>query len=73
MDDPREFLEEAAAEEEPEVLGHLRAEMSRIRATTSAKETPFGDVGKVQFRACIKRATACRGELATRNLVFCQQ
>tara|TARA_Y100001954_G_scaffold86853_1_gene95232 strand:+ start:426 stop:1571 length:1146 start_codon:yes stop_codon:yes gene_type:complete len=47
MDDTRQFLEDAAAAEEPEVLGHLRAEMSRIRATTSAKETPFGDVGKV--------------------------
>ena len=47
MDDTRQFLEDAAAAEEPEVLGHLRAEMSRIRATASAKKTPFGDVGKV--------------------------
>ena len=51
MDDTRQFLEDAAAAEEPEVLGHLRAEMSRIRATTSAKETPFGDVGKVPSAA----------------------
>ena len=51
MDDTRQFLEDAAAEEEPEVLGHLRAEMSRIRATTSAKKTPFGDVGKVPSAA----------------------
>ena len=51
MDDTRQFLEDAAAAEEPEVLGHLRAEMSRIRATSSAKETPFGDVGKVPSAA----------------------
>ena len=51
MDDTRQFLEDAAVAEEPEVLGHLRAEMSRIRATTSAKETPFGDVGKVPSAA----------------------
>ena len=46
MDDPREFLEEAAASEEPEVFGHLRAEMSRIRASLPAEGTPLGDVGK---------------------------
>ena len=51
MDDTRQFLEDAAAAEEPEVLDHLRAEMSRIRATSSAKETPFGDVGKVPSAA----------------------
>ena len=47
MDDPREFLEEAAAAEEPEVLGHMRAEMTRIRASLPAEGTPLGDVGKV--------------------------
>ena len=46
MDDPREFLEEAAAAEEPEVLGYMRAEMSRIRASLPAEGTPLGDVGK---------------------------
>ena len=46
MDDPREFLEEAAAAEEPEVFGHLRAEMTRIRASLPAEGTPLGDVGK---------------------------
>ena len=43
MDDPREFLEEAAAAEEPEVFGHLRAEMTRIRASLPAEGTPLGD------------------------------
>ena len=51
MDDPREYLEDAAAAEEPEVLGHLRAEMSRIRASLPAEGTPFGDVGKVPCAA----------------------
>ena len=51
MDDPREFLEEAAAAEEPEVFGHLRAEMTRIRASLSAEGTPLGDVGKVPSAA----------------------
>ena len=46
MDDPREFLEEAAAAEEPEVFGHMRAEMTRIRASLPAEGTPLGDVGK---------------------------
>ena len=50
MDDPREFLEAAAAEE-PEVLGHLRAEMTRIRASLPAEGTPLGDVGKVPSAA----------------------
>ncbi|WP_186497283.1 AAA family ATPase [Synechococcus sp. TAK9802] len=47
MDDPREFLKEAAAAEEPEVFGHLRAEMTCIRASLPAEGTPLGDVGKV--------------------------
>ena len=51
MDDPREFLEEAAAAEEPEVFGHLRAEMTRIRASLPAEGTPLGDVGKVPSAA----------------------
>ena len=42
MDDPREFLEEAAAAEEPEVFCHMRAEMSRIRASLSAEAPPLG-------------------------------
>lgn len=46
MDDPREFLEEAAAAEEPEVFGHFRAEMTRIRASLPAEGTPLGGVGK---------------------------
>ena len=40
MDNPREFLEGAAAAEEPEVFGHLRAEMTRIRATLPAEGAP---------------------------------
>ena len=51
MDDPREFLKEAAAAEEPEVFGHMRAEMSRIRASLPAQGTPLGDVGKVPSAA----------------------
>ena len=51
MDDPREFLEEAAAAEEPEVFGHMRAEMTRIRASLPAEGTPLGDVGKVPSAA----------------------
>ena len=42
MDDPREFLKEAAAAEEPEVFGHLRAEMTRIRASLPAEAPPLG-------------------------------
>ena len=54
MDDPREFLEEAAAAaEEPEVFGHLRAEMTRIRASLPAERTPLGDVGKVPSAAAL--------------------
>ena len=53
MDDPREFLEEAAAAEEPEVFGHLRAEMTRIRASLPAEGTPLGDVGKVPSAAAL--------------------
>ena len=51
MDDPREFLKEAAAAEEPEVFGHMRAEMTRIRASLPAEGTPLGDVGKVPSAA----------------------
>ena len=51
MDDPREFLKEAAAAEEPEVFGHMRAEMTRIRASLAAEGTPLGDVGKVPSAA----------------------
>ena len=52
MDDPREFLEAAA--EEPEVLGDIRAEMSRIRASLPAAKTPrSGDVGKVPSAASL--------------------
>ena len=40
MDDPREFLEEDAAAEEPEVFGHLRVEMTRIRASLPGEGTP---------------------------------
>ena len=42
MDDPREFLKEAAAAEEPEVFGHMRAEMTRIRASLPAEGAPLG-------------------------------
>ena len=57
MDDPREFLEEAAAAEEPEVFGHLRAEMTRIRASLPAAKTPrSGDVGKVPSAASLLEA-----------------
>ena len=51
MDDPREFLEEAAAAEEPEVFGQMRAEMTRIRASLPAEGIPLGDVGKVPSAA----------------------
>ena len=53
MDDPREFLKEAAAAEEPEILGHMRAEMTRIRASLPAERTPLGDVGKVPSAAAL--------------------
>ena len=53
MDDAREFLEAAAAEEEPEVFGQMRAEMSRIRASLPSEGGPLGDVGKVPSAAAL--------------------
>ena len=52
MDDPRQFLEAAAADEETDVLGLLKSSIHHLR-----EEVPrSGDVGKVPSAAALLKA-----------------